>query len=185
MKTKLIKKEILYNGTQLTNHYAFRMFGLPGSSIIAFMGPVDVALNEMVDLEDVRHNEPIRSDLMLSFIVEAFDMDLRGAVWMQRMLMSMMQNELNRRLERFAISRVGDDLMYEGRKLTVSIAAEGPASCMIHSALNIKATGAPVPIACLEEMQVDPLDFANTILQRFSHEFQEVEYARVKVRALR
>ncbi len=185
MKTKLIKKEIIYNGTQLTNHFAFKHFGLAGNSIIAFMGPVDVKITEMVDLEDVRHNEPIRSDMMLSFIIEAFDMDLRGTVWMQRMLMALMQNELNRRLGSFGVSRVGDDLMFEGRKLTVSIAAQGQSSCMIHSALNIKPTGAPVPIACLEEMQVDSTEFATTILQRFSHEFLEVEYARVKVRALK
>ncbi len=184
MKSKLIKKKITYDGKQLRSHYAFSTLGLAGNSIIAFTGPVDVKLDDMVDLEDVRHNEPISADNMLSFIIEAFDLDLRGAIWMQRMFICIMQNELNNRIGKFAVSRSGDDLIYQGRKLTVSIAAQSPSSAMIHTALNIEGGGAPIPIAWLEEMKVDAMDFASTVLKKFCHEYEEVEYARVKVRHL-
>ena len=182
MKSRWIKKILKYDGTQLHSHFAYENFGLTGSSVLAFRGPVDVALTEMVDIEDVRHKEAIAADEMLSFIVEAFDTDLRGAIWMQRLLMAIMQNELNYRMQQIVVSRVGDDLIFDGRKLSVSIATVSPVSAMIHSAINIKPGGAPLPIACLEEMEVEPEDFARTVMRKFSAEFDEVEFARVKVR---
>ncbi len=182
MKHRWIKKSLKYDGTQLHSHFAYQRFGIAGNSIVAFRGPVEVNLTEMVDIEDVRNKEPIAADEMLSFIVEVFDLELRGAIWMQRLLMSIMQNELNFRLQQIAFSRVGDDLLYDGRKLSVSIATVSPVSALIHSAVNIKPGGAPISIACLDEMNVDAEDFAQTVMRKFCAEFEEVEFARVKVR---
>lgn len=181
MKFQFIDSIIKYDGYQLSSHFAYKNFKIPGNSIIAFAGPVDVKITEMADIEDVLNKEPISSDMMLSFIVETFDINLTGTVWMQRLLMAIMQDELNIRLGGVFIERKGDDLYYKDRKLSVSIATASPVSTLIHSALNIKPTGAPIPISCLDEMKIEYKDFAEVILVMFNQEFEDVEFARMKV----
>ncbi|OHD56236.1 MAG: hypothetical protein A2Y33_00245 [Spirochaetes bacterium GWF1_51_8] len=181
MEYCFLKEQIKYDGRQLSSHFAYKTFGLAGNSIVGFIGPVEVELSEMVDIEDVRAKEPISSDRMLNLIVEVFDLDLHGAVWMQRLLMSKIADELNRRLNGIKVLRKGDDLFFKERKLSVSIATASPVSVMVHSALNILPTGAPVPISCLQEMKVEPVELALSILESFAHEFDDIEFARVKV----
>ncbi len=181
MNYQWIDKEIKYDGTQLTSHFAYKNFKIHGDSIIAFAGPVNVKLSEMVDIEDVINNEPISSDKMLSFIVETFDINLSGAIWMQRFLTAIIQDEMNHRLKGIFIERDGDDLYYNDRKLSVSIATVSPVSALIHMALNITGIGAPIPIASLEETHINYIELAKIILNRFSQEFEEVDYARKKV----
>ena len=182
MKAKLIEKHLLYDGTQLSSHFAYKNFGLPGNSIIAFTGPVDVNLSEMVDIEDVLLKDKISADLMLSFIIEVFNLDLAGMICLQRLFMSILCDELNSNLKGLFIKRDGDDLFYDGRKLSVSIATASPISSLIHSALNIKPTGAPVPIyMTLEEFGIEAENLAGRVMERFCSEFESMEFARVKV----
>ena len=68
MKTKLLEKEIKYEGFQLAPHWIYKNFKIQGDATVAFIGECDVKLDEMVDIEDVINNEPIYSKLMLSFI---------------------------------------------------------------------------------------------------------------------
>jgi uncharacterized protein len=181
LKALLIEKELKYDGTQLSSHFAYRNFGLAGDSIVAFRGSVEVNLTEMVDIEDVINKEPIASDGMLSFIIEVFDQTLAGMVCLQRLFTAILQDELNSRLLQLAVSRSGDDLFFKGRKLSVSIATVSPLSAMIHMALNIKPTGAPVSISCLDEMGIDWHDFAEKILAKLTEEYESMQFARVKV----
>lgn len=175
-----IEKEIRYDGTQLTSHFAYRNFSISGDSIVAFEGPVDVRLTEMVDLEDVINQEPISSDRMLSFMIEVFGMDLTGTICLQRLLTAIACEELNR-MQGVPVERKGDDIYYDGRKLSVSIATASPVSTMIHFAVNIEKTGAPVPVSCLKEMKIKPREFAEAVLNKFCEEYQEILFARVKV----
>ncbi len=185
MKAKLIKKQIRYDGTQLTSHFAYKNFGLSGNSIISFSGPVNVDLLEMVDIEDILLKDGISSDKMLSFIIEIFNMDLPGTICLQRLFMSILCDELNGHLKGLFVERNGDDLYFNKRKLSVSIATASPISTLIHSALNIKSTGAPVEVSCLEELGVETEGFARTILARFCKEFESIEFASVKVNWVR
>lgn len=176
-----IEQEMTYDGRQLQSHFAYKYFGITDNSIVAFAGPVKVDLTEMVDIEDVRNSDPIASDRMVSFIVESFDLDLFGAVWMQRLLMAIIQDEINSEAQAYLIRRDGDDLFYEDRKLSVSIATKSPVSSLIHCALNILPTGAPVPISCLSEIGVDAVSLAKRVMERFSAEYRSIRFASVKV----
>lgn len=181
MTSKYIEKDIRYEGTQLASHFAYRNFKISGDSIVAFEGPVDVRLTEMVDLEDVINREPISSDRMLNFIVELFDLDLKGTICLQRLLTAIACEESNRALNGIRVERKGDDLYFDGRKLSVSIATSSPVSTMIHFAMNIEKTGAPIPVSCLKEMGLEPREFGNNILRLFTEEFNAIRFARVKV----
>ena len=59
-----------YRGPELRSHFARDTFGVEGDSIVAFVGPCDVPVENLVDLEDVRANAPIFSPRMLHFLVE-------------------------------------------------------------------------------------------------------------------
>lgn len=182
LQTHWIDQEEIYDGTQLQSHFAYRRFGIQGDSAVSFIGPVDVPLNHMVDIEDVINSEPISSDSMLNFIIESFQSGLWSGIWMQRLLMSIIQQEANLRLNQHqGIIRKGDDLFFKKRKWSVSIATVNPVSTMIHCALNIKDTGTPIPVSSFNEMNIDPVDFAKSVLKTFSEEYSDVYFAFTKV----
>lgn len=182
MKKIFLEEMRSYDGTQLSSHYAYRQAGIAGDSILAFIGPANVALSEMLDVEDVIQKEPIRSDKMLHFIIELFGRNLESAVWAQRLFMAILADELNQSMERLAVERRGDDLYFAGKKLSVSIATVSPVSAMVHSALNVVSSGAPIPVASLSDMRISTEDFAESVMNDFVAEVQAVEFAKVKVR---
>ena len=47
MKTKLLEKEIKYEGFQLAPHWIYKNFKIQGDSTVAFIGECDVKLDEM------------------------------------------------------------------------------------------------------------------------------------------
>ena len=142
MKTKYIDEEIKYIGSQLAPHWIYKNFNLQGDAIIAFVGECKVDLTEMVDIEDVINNEPIYSKYMLSFITEQFGIGLSEGVYRQRMLICIIKELLENR--GIFVIRNGDDLMIDGKKLSVSIATKSITSVLIHTGLNILSEGAPV-----------------------------------------
>ena len=183
MQKLFIEKEIKYIGSQLAPHWIYKNFHLQGDAIVAFVGEVDVNLSEMVDIEDVINNEPIYSKKMLNFIIEKFDSDLEQMVWVQRLFMSIIKEKLEDYGAK--ITRDGDDLFYENRKLSVSIATKSITSCLIHSALNIIKEGAPISVSDLSEIGiVDIKKFANEIMQKFQDESQSIKMATYKVRGV-
>ena len=117
MKNIFIDKEIKYTGAELSPHWIYRNFNVQGSAIAAFIGPVKVDLGEMVDIEDVINNEPISSDMMLNFIIEDFDVSLAHMVSNQRLFICIIKEVLEE--YGLKIKRNGDDLFYDGRKLSV------------------------------------------------------------------
>ena len=83
------------------------------------------------------------------------------------------------------ITRDGDDLFYENRKLSVSIATKSITSCLIHTGLNIIKEGAPISVSDLSEIGiVDIKKFANEIMQKFQDESQSIKMATYKVRGV-
>ena len=138
----------------------------------------------MVDIEDVINNEPIYSKSMLSFITEQFNVSLVEGVFRQRLLICIIKEELEKR--GVFVERKGDDLMIDGAKLSVSIATKSPTSILIHTGLNILSEGAPVK-ACGLTSELDIIDiklFANTIMQRYSDELEDIVLASTKVRGV-
>lgn len=184
MKTKFLDKDIKYIGSQLAPHWIYKNFGIQGDSIVAFIGECDVKLSEMVDIEDVINNEPIYSKSMLSFISEQFGIGLVEGVFRQRLLICIIKELLEKR--GVFVVRNGDDLMIDGKKLSVSIATKSTTSVLIHTGLNILSEGAPVAASGLSsELGIDDIkDFAIEIMARYSEEIEDIILASTKVRGV-
>ncbi len=184
MKTKLIEHEIKYEGWQLSPHWIYKNFKLQGDAIVAFVGECEVKLTEMVDIEDVINNEPIYSKSMLSFISEQFNVGLVEGVFRQRLLICIIKEALENR--GFKIQRSGDDLFFDGKKLTVSIATKSVNSILIHTGININSDGAPVKASGLaSELGLSDIkEFAKEIMDKYSQEIDDIILASTKVRGV-
>ena len=184
MKTKLIEEEIKYIGSQLQPHWIYKNFKLQGDAIVAFIGECEVKLTEMVDIEDVINNEPIYSKSMLSFITEQFNINLVEGVFRQRLLICVIKELLEKR--GVFVVRNGDDLMINGRKLSVSIATKSTTSILIHTGLNIESEGAPVKASGLtSELGItDIRAFAQEVMTAYAEELKDIELASTKVRGV-
>ena len=184
MKTKVIDNEIKYTGLELAPHWIYKNFNIQGDAIVAFTGECEVKLNEMVDIEDVINNEPIYSKSMLSFISEQFNIGLVEGVLRQRLLITIIKEVLEKR--GIQVVRDGDDLFYDGRKLSVSIATKSATSVLIHTGLNIISTGAPVKASGLsEDIGINDIkNFALAVLDRYSKELYDIVQATTKVRGV-
>lgn len=184
MKTKFIDDDIKYIGSQLSPHWIYKNFHLKGDAVVAFTGECKVDLTEMVDIEDVINKEPIYSKSMLSFITEQFGVSLGEGVLRQRLLMCIIKELLEER--GIFVVRNGDDLMIDGKKLSVSIATKSVTSVLIHTGLNILSEGAPVLASGLtSELGItDIKPFALEVMKRYSEELEDISFAGTKVRGV-
>ena len=184
IQTKFIDKEIKYIGSQLAPHWIYKNFNIMGDAIVAFQGECAVNLTEMVDIEDVINNEPIYSKYMLSFITEQFGVELTEGVFRQRLLMNIIKEALEKR--GVFVVRNGDDLIIDGKKLSVSIATKSITSILIHTGLNILSEDAPVSAAGLKsELGIeDTKSFAIEVMNRYTAELDDIKYACTRVRGV-
>lgn len=182
MKTSWIEQEITYDGSQLAPHWIYKNFGLLGDACVAFAGPCQVPLDKMVDLADVKAEQPIYSKRMLHFLAEFFQNDLEKMILWQRNLVSLAQQEIIFRSGKHQIVRGGNDLYEEGAKLSVSIATASPLSTLIHFGINIVSEGTPVPTKGLDDYKIEPVSFAKSLLATFKNEVETLSEHRAKVR---
>ncbi|OGQ08506.1 MAG: hypothetical protein A3G32_09460 [Deltaproteobacteria bacterium RIFCSPLOWO2_12_FULL_40_28] len=183
LKTKFLEDVFTYDGTQLASHWILKNSGLKGDAIVSFIGPARVNLSEMVDLEDVLSKKHIHSEKMLHWIVEHFDPNLERMILRQRLLMSLMCEIL---LNDFGapLKRIGDDLYSGDKKLSVSIATVSPVSGLIHVGINIESRNTPVPTIGLNDLKIEPTEFAHKILKAYEKEIAGINWARCKVRSV-
>ena len=190
MKWAFITERIDYDGSQLASHFAYKTASLVGDSIVAFVGSCDVRAECMVDVADLANGCKIVSRQMLHFIVEHFDTDLARAVLRQRLLVSILQQDVNAGLrehnsDRF-VERDGDDLFVSGRKLTVSVATASLVSCLIHLGVNIDPRGAPNDAIGLSELLprkgLEPL--TTDVMVKYVAEHDSVKDAMALVRGV-
>lgn len=183
-QTRYVKKTLKYDGAQLRSHFIYDQFNLLGDAMIAFTGPCDVALPDMVDLQDVKLDSPIYSKSMLHFIIEHFGVDLLHMVLRQRLLMAIVQQELLKKLPQKKILRWGDDLYENEAKLSVSIATLSPISGLIHAGINVISDGTPVKTKGLEDYGINPEEFARRVMEEYKDEMKSIYLATCKVRAV-
>ena len=186
MHTKFIDKQIKYTGEELAPHWIYRNFNLQGDAVVGFCGECEVKLTEMVDIEDVINDEPIYSTNMLSFIVEHFNIGLVEGVFRQRLLITIIKEQLESLFalhsSPFTIKRSGDDLFVNGKKLSVSIATKSLTSVLIHVGINVDPTGAPIDAIGLDFLNIcDIKGFAEDIMVKYSHEIDDIILASTKV----
>jgi len=183
LKTAYIKERINYTGKELHSHFAYRRFDIMGDSLVAFSGGCEVKTGDLVDLADVKEKAGIYSEDMLHFIGEFFDHDLDRTILRQRLLIAIIKDAVVELSGRPLVRR-GDDI-YEGKdKLSVSIATLTPVSGIIHTGINISSKNTPVPTKGLRDYGIEPVFFANGVLDGFVKEMKGISVARCKVRGV-
>ena len=105
-------------------------------------------------------------------------------VFRQRLLICTIKEALEKR--GYKITRSGDDLFFEDKKLTVSIATKSVNSILIHTGININSDGAPVKASGLaSELGLSDIkDFAKEIMNKYSQEIDDIILASTKVRGV-
>jgi len=188
MKHIKLDHGILYDGAQIKPMWAFRKFGIKGSSIVTWIGPMEIKSDQVIDYEDL--GQEIKANEMLHFIVEHFDSqpaDIRLCYHRQRILIMIIKDLLlGIGIE---TKRKGDDLYFAGEKLSVSIATCSASSMKIHLGMNLITEGTPdnIPTAGLLEISSDLnhekiQKLANIICMRFKEELFSIEEDIAKTR---
>ncbi|MEQ1665651.1 MAG: DUF366 family protein [Bdellovibrionales bacterium] len=185
MKTYFSEKELKYDGTQLRSLFAYMTYEILGDSIVSWIGECDIPFAHMIDGEDAVQKSEIRGGKMLHFIVEKFDVNLFSGVLMQRLLASQ-SIELIKKLSvdralTFKLTRSGDDIFLDDKKLSISVATKSPTSTMLHFALNITNENTPVKTLSLSDLRVKPELFAKELMAQFASEIESVVVATQKV----
>jgi hypothetical protein len=184
MQHKFINKKIVYDGSQLRSHFNYEVAGLKGDSIISFTGPADVRTDNLVDLDDKNAGLFIYSPSMLHFIIEHFEPGLDLIIARQRIFMVLACEALNGLSLPSVVERIGDDLFFDDRKLSVSIATCSPVSTLIHAGLNIETIDTPVPASGLQELGVKAGEFARILMERYMDEIEGMKHAGWKIRSV-
>ena len=183
MITCFIKKIILYDGSQIESLWATDNHKIYGDSIVSFIGPCDILPEKIIDSID--RNKTISSPSMLHFIIEHFDTDIEKAVLRQRIIASLISDELES-LTGIQFSRIGDDIWHKDRKLTISVATCGSVSSKIHFGINIKeAKNVDVKTAFLAQYKINPKSFAKKIMKKYTEEFDSIQFAKRTVRPIK
>ena len=174
-----------YDGSQINPSWAFQEFGIYGSSLVTWIGPVNITLDNLKDFADV--GLEIKSDNMVNFICEFFDQqppNMRVAYLRQRLLVMIFRETLTE--YGVKTTRDGDDIFVDGRKLSISIASISLSSAKIHFAFNLEDKGTPSDVKTigLYDIKINNkkvfnedtlLDFVNKIVNRFIGEIETIE----------
>lgn len=183
MHFQIIDTDLAYDGTQLSSHFALRTLGIRGDSLIAFRGAMDIPPHKIADLEDLRAGETIRGARLVHFIAEHFGVNLETAVLRQRLLVRLAADVINRQADETVVVD-GDDLYVGEGKLSVSVAAPSPVSCLIHFGVNLSADQVPVKAATLADLGVNADAFAKDLGQAYVSELESIRGALSKVRGV-
>lgn len=184
----------LYSGIQLTPNYfrsKTKVLETGLSSIMFWNGPVDVAIEHMKDIDDVRENLSIKSSEMTNIVIQLQQWtDPVTATFIQRTLCRNVMQNINLYLEKstlkdrceidgndiYLIDRSLDEPV--SRKLSVSIVSAIPNCAMIHFGYNVKSTEAPegVVIGALDQLGMSHLkdQLVRDIIYTFNLEFEDV-----------
>lgn len=188
MKTYFIPQEMAYDGSQLQPLYAYLNHKVLGDSILSWIGACDISFENMIDGEDLIEQSPIKGSRMLHFIIEIFHTSLFVGVTAQRLFASIardyLQAQAGSALGREHLIRDGDDIYWNDKKLSISIASRSAVSTQIHFAMNISTLGTPVKTTSLEELHLEAPKVAQDLMNLWQKEFGQIEIATKKVRPL-
>ena len=174
-----------YDGSQINPSWAFQEFGIYGSSIVTWIGPVNITPDNLKDFADV--GLEIKSNYMVNFICEFFDQqppNMRVAYLRQRLLVMIFREILTE--YGIQTKREGDDIFVDGGKLSISIASISLSSAKIHFALNLDDKGTPSDVETIglydikvngEQVfnQNNLLDLINKTVKNFINELKTIE----------
>lgn len=184
MKTKFLKTNECYDGTQLRSQFAYLGHRILGDSAVAWVGPCNVDFEHMVDGEDLLNQSAIRGSKMVHFIIEIFDQSLFSGVLLQRLFASIVRDVIfeSSQITNLKMTREGDDLYWKSKKLSISIATSSPISTMIHFAVNIDTKDVPVEACGLKDLKVNEQIFVKKCFEKLSQEYTSMKEATWKVK---
>jgi hypothetical protein len=198
MKYIRLEEESLYDGSQIKPMWAFKQFQIKDSSLISWIGPMDIKTDNLIDYEDV--GLEIKGDKLLHFVIEHFDSqpaDIRLCYHRQRLFVMIIKDLLNEM--GIKTQRKGDDIYFKDEqdekqkkfsKLSVSIATCSISSMKIHFALNLISKGTPndVDVAgvleCSSFNKEDFLNFADKVCRNYINEILSIERDITKTKVL-
>ena len=175
-----------YDGSQINPSWAFQKYDIYGSSIITWIGPVNITPDNLKDFEDV--GLEIKSDNMVNFICEFFDQqppNMRIAYLRQRLLVMIFREILTDR--GIKSRRNGDDIYVDNRKLTISIASVSLSSAKIHFAFNLHDSGTPSDVDTIGLLDIKNYEgkeifneknlfkFIDDVVNRYIVELRDIE----------
>lgn len=175
-----------YDGSQINPSWAFQEFGIYGSSIVTWIGPVNITPDNLKDFADV--GLEIKSNYVVNFICEFFDQqppNMRIAYLRQRLLVMIFREILTE--YGIETKREGDDIFVDGGKLSISIASVSLSSAKIHFALNLEDKGTPDDVETIGLFDIKDengvqifsddnlLDLINKTASRFIEELETIE----------
>lgn len=175
-----------YDGSQINPSWAFQEFGIYGSSIVTWIGPVNITPDNLKDFADV--GLEIKSNYMVNFICEFFDQqppNMRIAYLRQRLLVMIFREILTE--YGIETKREGDDIFVDDGKLSISIASVSLSSAKIHFALNLEDKGTPDDVETIGLFDIKDengvqifsddnlLDLINKTASRFIEELETIE----------
>jgi hypothetical protein len=143
-----------YDGSQINPSWAFQEFGIYGSSIVTWIGPVNITPDNLKDFADV--GLEIKSNYMVNFICEFFDQqptNMRVAYLRQRLLVMIFREILTEKGVK--TTREGDDIFVDEKKLSISIASVSLSSAKIHFAFNLEDKGTPSDVETIGLYDID------------------------------
>lgn len=185
MKYKKLEENILYDGSQIEPFWAFKDLKLKGSSIVSWIGPMEIKPANIMDYEDV--GLEIKSAEMVHFIIEHFDVqpaDIKTCYHRQRLFVMITMEILSE--SGIQTSRKGDDIYFDGKKLSVSIATCSNSSMKIHFGMNVKDKGTPEDVdtigllECKDDLKIHSL--ISKISESYINEIESIEQDIIKTR---
>lgn len=184
MEIKWLEDRKKYDGTQLAPLYNYLTHGVLGDSLVGWQGRCDVSTEHMIDGEDLRQNSSIAGDNMLHFVLELFGFPLLSAVSFQRLMGSLLIDQVRAFAQTpVELERRGDDLYWGNKKFNISIATCSQNSSLIHFGLNVTNEGTPVETCSLADFKIqDSQNFAQAYMEAVQAEFLSIKKASMKVR---
>ncbi|HII70729.1 DUF366 family protein [Methanopyrus kandleri] len=176
------REELEYDGSQLRRAFAHERYGIKGRAVVVFRGPMDVRTEYTADAEDV--GSPIRGNDVLHLLVDdPTRADPLVAGLLQRLLVVVTKEVIEKELST-DLDRDGDDLLHDGRKLTVSVFKPAGPGSLAHLGINVTTEGVPVPASSLRDLgyRGDPLDLGRRVAVEFVREITDVELDLTKIR---
>ena len=183
-----VKENMCYDGSQIQPLWALDKMGIKGSSVVSWMGPMEIDPKKIIDVEDV--GLEIKSDKMIHFIVEHFDCqptNIKLCYHRQRILVMILKDELSK--WGVESTRSGDDLFVGAGKLTVSIATISTTSMKIHLGVNITSEGTPEDVETVGLLEIgninesDLLKIIKKVSKLYINEIESIEMDISKTRS--
>jgi hypothetical protein len=184
MRSLFIKDEILFTGEQLGSFWAYEHFDVLGDNILAFIGPCDVDQKYLVGIDHFKKKTKIKSERMLHFLVEHFDLDLEKAILRQKLLVDILKDKLNHRLNGEVLQRWGDDLFDTEFKLTVSATLRTSVSTKIHLGINVSSKNTPAKSKGLDDYGIDPHDISQAVMDQYRLDMRLIAQKLCKTRSI-